>query len=277
MLVLTRRQGEGITIGDDVRVTVVEVQGDRVRLDVEAPAATGVYRQEVWAALSPEIGWLHGTDPERMLASLGVDADERKLRLFACACCRRIWHLIADPEGRRVIEAAERLADGGAAEADRAAAEEEVLALSDRYPAGACVAPARRALEAAVYATVADAHSGAPVSAREATAAVPGAAQAAERLAQCALLRDVFGNPYRPAAFAPAWRTWEGGTVVGLARAAHEERDPRHGTLDNVRLAVLADALEEAGCTDEDILRHLRDGGGHVAGCWVVDRLLARE
>jgi hypothetical protein len=66
-------------------------------------------------------------------------------------------------------------------------------------------------------------------------------------------------------------------TVNRLAEAAYEERSLPEGTLDAARLAILADALEDAGCTDTDILGHLREPGPHVRGCWAVDRVLAKE
>jgi hypothetical protein len=64
--------------------------------------------------------------------------------------------------------------------------------------------------------------------------------------------------------------------VVGLAQAAYEERELHSGALDPARLSVLADALEEAGCTGPDILNHCRRPGVHVRGCWVVDLLLGK-
>jgi hypothetical protein len=96
----------------------------------------------------------------------------------------------------------------------------------------------------------------------------------AEGRLQFELLRDVFGNPFRAVAIAPGWRT---PTVVSLARAAYDERALPAGTLDPVRLAILADALEEAGCHSTDILTHLRRPCEHVRGCWVVDLLLGKS
>jgi hypothetical protein len=91
---------------------------------------------------------------------------------------------------------------------------------------------------------------------------------------QSDLLRCIFGNPFRPMVVEPAWRTWQGGTVLNLAQAAYEHRQLPSGLLDHARLAVLADALEEAGCGDADLLGHLRSGGDHVRGCRVLDALL---
>ena len=65
-------------------------------------------------------------------------------------------------------------------------------------------------------------------------------------------------------------------TAARLASAAYEDRNLPEGTVDLVRLAVLADALEDAGCTDADLLGHLRGPGPHVRGCWAVDLILAK-
>src|SRR5262249_35647373 len=81
------------------------------------------------------------------------------------------------------------------------------------------------------------------------------------------LLRDVFGNPFRPVAFAPAWRT---SAAIGLAESMYEARDC-------AAMPILADALEEAGCEQPDILAHCRGPGPHVRGCWVVDLVLGKH
>ncbi len=81
------------------------------------------------------------------------------------------------------------------------------------------------------------------------------------------LLRDIFGNPFRPVAFDPAWRTDH---TVGVATKMYDERN-----FD--AMPILADALQDAGCDDEDILQHCREPGDHVRGCWVVDLVLGKE
>jgi hypothetical protein len=97
------------------------------------------------------------------------------------------------------------------------------------------------------------------------------ATTAAERAVLCSLLRDLFGNPLRLAPFPdPSWLAWRDGVVVKLAQAIYPGR-----AFD--RLPVLADALEEAGCHDPDILAHCRQPGEHVRGCWLVDLLLGKE
>ena len=87
-------------------------------------------------------------------------------------------------------------------------------------------------------------------------------------------MRDVVGNPFRPQRLDPALRN---PTVLAMAQAAYQERLLPSGELDRTRLAILADALEEAGCDNADILNHLRQPGEHVRGCWVVDLVLGKE
>jgi hypothetical protein len=83
-------------------------------------------------------------------------------------------------------------------------------------------------------------------------------------------MREVIGNPFRPVAINPAWLNWNDGTVRKVAQAIYDER-----AFD--RLPILADALEEAGCTNTDILNHCRQPRNHVRGCWVVDLILGKE
>jgi hypothetical protein len=89
---------------------------------------------------------------------------------------------------------------------------------------------------------------------------------------------EVFGNIFRPPPPVPrSVLGWSDGTVPRLARAAYEERQLPSGHLDPGHLAVLADAVEEAGCTDAELVGHLRSPGPHVRGCWAVDLVLSRE
>jgi hypothetical protein len=93
---------------------------------------------------------------------------------------------------------------------------------------------------------------------------------AEERAAQCALLREIVGNPFHAAHIEPAWLAWNDGTVVKVAQSIYDDR-----AFD--RLPVLADALEDAGCQDLNILAHCRQPGEHVRGCWALDLLLDKE
>jgi hypothetical protein len=96
------------------------------------------------------------------------------------------------------------------------------------------------------------------------------AARDAATTGQCVMLRCIFGNLFHPATLDPTWLAWNGGTVPKLAQAIYDDR--RFSDL-----PILADALEEAGCTDADILAHCRSEGPHVRGCWVVDLLLGKS
>jgi hypothetical protein len=88
-----------------------------------------------------------------------------------------------------------------------------------------------------------------------------------EEAAQVPLLRDIFGNPFRPVTLDPAWRT---STVLALATGIYNEK-----AFD--RMPTLADALMDAGCSNEDILNHCRGPGPHSRGCFAVDLILGRE
>lgn len=88
-----------------------------------------------------------------------------------------------------------------------------------------------------------------------------------------ALVRDIFGNPFRALSLEQGFR---GPQALSLARAAYDERTLPSGQLDNARLFVLSDALEEAGSTDEVLLAHLRSPGPHTRGCWALDLVLGK-
>jgi hypothetical protein len=214
-----------------------------------------------------EAEWDACTDPEPMLEFLRGRASARKWLLFACGCVRRAWPLLARQRaGRQAVEAAERSADGlGGGTKSHGA----YCAWEAAKRAGA-PRRARAALEAAYLLSTYD-----PTLALWPAHVASGEAGQG---AQADLLRCVSTTPFRPApVISPAVLAWEGGTVVNLARLAYQERDLPSGHLDPARLAVLADALEDAGCVDEHILGHVRRPGPHVRGCFVVDALLGQS
>jgi hypothetical protein len=222
--------------------------------------------------------WLAATDPQAMLAFLleSGKLSERKLRLFSCACCRRVWHLLTDRRSRRAVEVAERLADGQAKafEAESAYVNANKAARGSDGAGAALLSffanPAPTAAAAAVRNRPGIYH---PSAAPLVAGVTPGEVQV-----QAALLRDIFGPlPFRPVIVPPRVLQWNSGIVVMLAEAAYQDRHLPKGTLDSNRLAVLADALEEAGCTEQDTLSHLRGPGPHVRGCWPVDLLLGKS
>jgi hypothetical protein len=222
-----------------------------------------------------EGGWLACADPESMLRFLGDRASDRKLRLFCVACCRRAWHLISSQALKDGIDTLERFADGKGRDRDRIEARKTGLqvAQSNGYSTQGSIG---WALWGAAVKTITRDSKSLGESAAAAfgydAARVPGdrsfcAAKNREREQQALLLRDLFGNPFRPTALAPTWLTPD---VRALAAALYEDR-----AFD--RLPILADALEEAGCTDATILEHLRGPGPHARGCWALDRVLAKE
>jgi hypothetical protein len=206
-----------------------------------------------------EYEWQNCTDPTPLLVFLRGKASERKLRLFAVACCRRVWRQMTDGPSRRVVGVAERYADGSAGEAERLFSSKAAWA-AWATPAGAA---AREAVEG-------DAWASASGASRYASWAARGVPRAEELHAHAELAHDIFGNIFCPVTVYPAWRSWHGGLPVSMARRMYDSRD-------FADMPVLADALEEAGCQDPDILEHCRSGGEHVRGCWVVDLLLGKS
>ena len=222
------------------------------------------------------------TDPELILPSLlEFEPSERKLRLFCCACCRRIWHLFSDDRCRDAVEIAERFADGLASEeelnqageiVDEAADEAEdadlrgfeKLALVGTSNAAAFTVDVN-AITASEWAVYAITGSSAVDDKDEETRRLEAFNREIE--GQVTLLRDIFGNPFRPVTLGPTWLTPK---VVSLAQAIYDER-----AFD--RMPILGDALQEAGCEDVDILAHCRQPGPHVRGCWAVDLVLGKE
>jgi hypothetical protein len=227
------------------------------------------------ASALTEESWETCKQPLVMLAWLQSRASvpktkdgRRRLRLFACACARRYWDEFGRQPHKNVdalrsgVEAAERFADG---EMDRAAFEAAVaVAREEGQGISVLAAPAF----IAGHATLAVAFEGAWEVARLGPCAGgdwSGPPFWAEQRAECELLRDVFGNPFRPAK-RPACLPRRGGTIRALAETIYRDRT-------FAELPVLADALEDAGCSDDVILSHLRAPGPHVRGCWAVDLL----
>jgi len=200
--------------------------------------------EATWRATRNERAW--------MLEHVRTKMPARKLRLFGCACARRAWdHLTSD--GRLFVERAERFADGTLPNVE---VPPGMMALA--HPDLPILAHAVRRLydapEVALHAAT-DVLRAFRKSWRE------------ELAAQCDLARCVFGNPFRPPPEAPAWARSE--TPRQMARVITDEG--RYADL-----PILADALEDAGCDDEAVLRHCRDGGHHGRGCWVIDLILGR-
>jgi hypothetical protein len=188
----------------------------------------------------------------------------RRARLVVCGLARQAWIILPDDRLRAGVEIAERHADGEANAAELAKAERRASPVGDwgafphlgrEFALGAL--ELYRATQAAKAALRADSWE---------------ALKWATNSDWCSdtwfdLARDIFGNPFgRLPKIVPAWRT---PLTRSMTQTIYEEH--RFGDL-----PILADALEEAGCTDADILAHCRGSGPHVRGCWVIDLLLGK-
>jgi hypothetical protein len=243
-----------------------------------------------------ESEWLACVDPTPMLEFLRADrtTSERKLRLFAAACCRRVWDWLGE-RSRCAIEILERYLDGEtkAGELNTAVKGAEADWLEEfgtHHPSNAACAALTfagvtpHAVASSSASEIADAvrveasirtgislQGWPPPRVRdpiiEQLCAEAGRnATASELSAQCHLLREIFHGPRRAVVFRNSWRT---GTVLNLASIVNKE-----GSLE--KLPILADALEDAGCTDRSVLDHCRAEGFHTKGCWVVDLVLKK-
>lgn len=240
--------------------------------------------------------WLSGDVRaiEAMVDCAEDHGSERKLRLFAVQCCYRIGQVMDDERSRAAVAAAESYADGRCSATHLAARLREAAAVfqaldvirtsrlrasepewqdnltrSTAAAAASCAANPRMGRTAAERTSGLSAAGSAAHHARNVAAWI-GSASAARAMqeGQIRLLRDIFGNPFRPVTFSPEWRT---DTAVVLARTMYEARD--FGAM-----PILADALQDAECEDDDILGHCRDTHQvHVRGCWCVDLVLGKE
>jgi hypothetical protein len=216
--------------------------------------------------------WLACHDPQRMLQFLRWRMSERKLQLFACGCCRLIWDVVWSRRSLEAVVITERFLDGlprgelrpvvrrQAWEAIRTTPRDRPGAYSAAHAAhmtsvfGGETPAFYRVLRVQEYCTSA---------AEEANLGSWNEHQAA----QADLLRDLIGNPFRSAILDPSLRD---ATVIRLAQTIHEE-----GRFDEI--PVLGDALEEAGCPNQELIDHCHQTLMHYRGCWVVDTILAKE
>lgn len=223
-----------------------------------------------------EAEWLGCTDPSSMVKLLRGKVSDRKLRLFACACCRRIWTLLTHEDAQECVRVAECFADNLATKNGLRVARKRAMRVQTATPVEqAAVAAAASVSFKSSFGAAFNSHLHAMQAEarcrvdRVAPANLDAYLQAMQQCSEAvaALLPEIMGYPFRPVTLHPSWLT---ATVTGLAETIYQER-----AFD--RLPILADALEEVGCTDAEILGHCRGPGPHVRGCWVVDLLLGKE
>ncbi len=220
-----------------------------------------------------ETEWLTSTNPKPMLEFLRGKASDRKLRLFASLCCRRVWEQHEPGSVQLALIASERAADGLVDQDELRRIERAIGAMGSYSAAARALDVARTAVHqipgkaaegasvcAADYFALTAMESVGEEAARKQAFAV---ARQLENIIQASLLRELFGNPFRPAAIDPSWLTSE---VVELA---HKSSDEPHSLQ-----VLLGEALTRGGCDNAEILDHCRHVRGHVKGCWVIDLLL---
>jgi hypothetical protein len=233
--------------------------------------------------LMTEEQWLACIDSLEMLQYMNGHGSDRKFRLFACACCRRIWDLFPDPANRHLVAFVEDHPDGKCRSNFFCETHPQGEAPSPELSAAIVASSAResefgdkRAYWAAKHLgrgfyKMSTAHSAIAVALWASLAIAKAPEQRSlERRHQTDLIRCIFGNRVRPATLDPHWLAWNDDKVRLIADGIYNER-----AFD--RLPILADALEDAGCSDADILNHCRQGGEHVRGCYVVDLLLGKD
>jgi hypothetical protein len=264
-----------------------------------------------------EAEWLACTDPTPMLQFPRPRASDRKLRLFAVACCRRIWNLLTEERSRKAVETSEQCADGLASEQQRQAARS--AAPCPYPPDDASAADPTGEYNTAYLAAVATAYSAASASCAAAyTVESPTRATALDgidficigRFAAEAVAAHSAAKVAAPTVAHSDYKTANALTEDAYERAHKEEQQHQSALLQDIfgdpfrpvsinpawrtpniinvaqamydqrafdRMPELADGLERAGCTDAEILSHCRRPGPHVRGCWIVDLLLGRE
>ena len=261
-----------------------------------------------------EAKWLSWPDPYGLLEQcLVCELTERKLRLFACACCRRLWHRLEDNRLRAAIEVAEKFADSQATPEDLANARSKAAEFLNSYimtywPDSILVtddtdfdnlnAEQRDALQMASQRYCWDAEED-----RRRWAV----RHAAEAIVAASSRDGDGGRPYLHHVEAVILEISEAqAECVGREAERHQQADllrdifgnPFHPVIINPAwlspvaaslaqgiyegrsfdgIPILGDALEEAGCDNADILDHCRSRAGHVRGCWVVDALLGKS
>jgi hypothetical protein len=205
--------------------------------------------------------WQSCEDPRKMLEWLRGIASSRKLRLFVVAFWRVWWDSWTDPgpdeepdhEIIELLEFTEQWAESGTRPA---------TSISFGYGFKWHPLAARNAFDAANWTIRQTAGSKARLDCMRYDAKDQLRAAAL----QARLLREIFGNPYTSMTVDAACLS---PTVHNLAQTIYNGGDFS-------ALPILADALEDAGCTDPAILEHCRGNGRHVRGCWLLDLLLSR-
>jgi hypothetical protein len=221
-----------------------------------------------------EADWLReNTNAQKMVSHLSkcgyprTKVGRRKLRLFACGCCRQIWSDLPDPRTTHAIETAELFADGKVVQKELNIAGKAIQKLARYYPGkdDLQLSTANGLARAATLPKPYDAALGVTMYPLPLAGYFGTPSEESDLI--CNILRDIFGNPFHRITLDPSWLI---STALALAKGIYEER-----AFD--RMPILADALEDGGCSDPQILNHCRGPGPHVRGCFVIDLILGKE
>lgn len=233
-----------------------------------------------------EPGWIAYQQPGALIdylvkqfPTLAGPAGLRKRRLFAYACCREIWDAFPNETFRRAVQCVERAADCPELESEIQSWLQTVepfveaiplVELRELYPdrPDEVAAHVNARPDLAVFIEeVSRWGIRGREAARAASAALKGGwAAGGRKTFECDLVRDLFGNPFRPVKIEQRLLIPK---VERIAQAIYQDRDFE-------LMPVLSDALEEAGCANADILEHCRMEPLHVRGCWLIDLLLGK-
>ena len=233
--------------------------------------------------------WLTSDDAPDVMSALRGKISERKAALFDVVCARSLEKWWVNSLAERKVLLAERIADGEELDDNEYDAVCDELSTHSRTLWNEAVAAFQRSrpgesalVHEAIYrylaATLAD---GLQASLEwwywlpecDFTPTPTRADQLGENLhletlgRNLPLLRCIVGNPFRPVPFKPTWHT---STIVTLAKQMYDSRD-------FAAMPILADALQDAGCDNKEMLEHCRDTGPHARGCWVVDLVLGKS
>lgn len=215
-----------------------------------------------------EAEWMAVTEPLQMLGLLGDNPNLRKLRLFACACCREVWNDQWPDAHRKLVPIIEQYVDGTVDIRELTATRSRALRPTTLDLFAKCLKPdADPGISNGLYICLAGAVEDNKLasSLRFESSIIAMEKDPEFKAAVRLCFRDIF--PFRTVGFVPAWRT---DTVLALAREMYESRDFS-------AMPILADALQDAGCGNERVLNHCRGEGPHARGCWLVDAILGKE
>jgi hypothetical protein len=216
--------------------------------------------------------WRLSGVPQVLLDLAREHTTQRKLRLVACAYARNAWDLLTDERSRNAVQVAESFADSNCNLGHLNFAQDDAALVASHSLKRDPNSLGTRAERLAVAATNEDAYAAVFMGTVDVPHLYPSCVGYGSEFnnscrEQSPLLRDIFGNPFRPVTFDPAWRAAD---TSGIAARMYDSRDFS-------AMPILADALEEAGCTNPDLLLHAREPGVHIRGCWVVDLVLGKS